>query len=58
MVARVMRGGLCALGFPLKVRIWHDAATFNAAYFPRPVFLLRHTVRDQATMGTGARWAH
>ena len=58
MVATVMGGGLCALGVPLEVRIWHDAPTFNAAYFPGPVFLLRHAVRDQATMCTGARWAH
>ena len=57
----VTEGGLCALGVPLEVRIWHDAPTFNATYFSSPVFLLRHTVRDQAygyrrKMGS-LRWA-
>ena len=54
----VSGGGLCTLGFSLEMRIWHNAPTFNAAYFPRPQFLFRHTVRDHATMGTGARGAH
>ena len=57
MVVTMMGGGLWALGFSLEVRIWHDAPTFNATDFPCPLFLLRHIVRDQATMGTGARGA-
>jgi len=53
----VSGGGLCALGFSLEMRIRHNASTFDAADFPGPMFLLRHIVRDQATMGTGARGA-
>ena len=58
MVVTMMGGGLWALGFSLEMRIRHDATTFDAADFPLPLFLLRHIVRDQATMGAGARWAH
>ena len=50
----VSGGGLCTLGFSLEMRIRHDASTFDATDFPRLVFLLRHIVRDQATMGAGA----
>jgi len=58
MVVTMMGGGLCVLGFSLEVWIWHNASAFDAADFPSPLFLLRHIVRDQATMGTGARGAH
>ena len=52
--ATLMRGGLRSLGFPLEVRIGHDAPTFHTAHLAGLVFLLRDAIGDQTSMCTGA----
>lgn len=50
--------GLHFLGFPLEMGVGNNAPTLNTADLAGLVFLLRDTIRDQATVRTGACTGH